>query len=466
MFGLRRETWGWILALVLPVAIFFWLHDVAYTARVTMAITAGALALWILEPIPFAMTSMLVIAVLPMAKAVSLDTMLSGFGAPAVFLAVAGMMMAKGVEETSLGKRVAFFLLSRLGNRKGGILAGVILVPQVLSFFIPAAAVRTTMFLPIAVSILSLLNISKEHPMARQLMMGVAIGCGISGVGVLPAAIGNLITVDIIQMYLQQEVTYVHWLLVAGPLWLLLIVAAWITLQVTMPAHMKTPADLRQQVQAQLAELGPLTAADKRAMAILVLTMLLWVFQPLHGWPLVIPAIVAVILMALPKIGIADWVKLVKVDFGTILLLGSTLSLGRALMESGAIEVMLHQIQHPVVERLFMQPLLAVLAVAVLTQLVHKVTTNVSTAVICIVPIVIAIAQDVGASAYMLAIVAGITSLLGFVFVVETIPSVIVQQAGYMTQKELLCPGLVLTIVSVVLTVLVAMTWWMSLGYL
>lgn len=466
MFGLRRETWGWILALVLPVAIFFWLHDVAYTARVTMAITAGALALWILEPIPFAMTSMLVIAVLPMAKAVSLDTMLSGFGAPAVFLAVAGMMMAKGVEETSLGKRVAFFLLSRLGNRKGGILAGVILVPQVLSFFIPAAAVRTTMFLPIAVSILSLLNISKEHPMARQLMMGVAIGCGISGVGVLPAAIGNLITVDIIQMYLQQEVTYVDWLLVAGPLWLLLIVAAWITLQVTMPAHMKTPADLRQQVQAQLAELGPLTAADKRAMAILVLTMLLWVFQPLHGWPLVIPAIVAVILMALPKIGIADWVKLVKVDFGTILLLGSTLSLGRALMESGAIEVMLHQIQHPVVERLFMQPLLAVLAVAVLTQLVHKVTTNVSTAVICIVPIVIAIAQDVGASAYMLAIVAGITSLLGFVFVVETIPSVIVQQAGYMTQKELLCPGLVLTIVSVVLTVLVAMTWWMWLGYL
>ena len=117
-------------------------------------------------------------------------------------------------------------------------------------------------------------------------------------------------------------------------------------------------------------------------------------------------------------------------------------------MESGAIEVMLHQIQHPVVERLFMQALLAVLAVAVLTQLVHKVTTNVSTAVICIVPIVIAIAQDVGASAYMLAIVAGITSLLGFVFVVETIPSVIVQQAGYMTQKELLCPGLVLTIVS------------------
>lgn len=463
---MRREVWGWLLALLLPVVVFCLLHDVVYSARMTMAITAGALVLWILEPIPFAMTSMLVVAALPMVQAVSLETMLSGFGAPAVFLAVAGMMMAKGVEETSLGKRIAFFLLSRLGNKQGGILAGVILVPQVLSFFIPAAAVRTTMFLPIAVSILALLDIPKEHPLARQLMMGVAIGCGISGVGVLPAAIGNLITVDFIQMYLQREVTYLDWLLVAGPLWLLLIVAAWLILRLTMPAKLETAADLRLQVQSQLAELGPLSAVDKRAIAILLLTMLLWLLQPLHGWPLVIPAIVAAVLMALPKVGIADWVKLVKVDFGTILLLGSTLSLGRALMESGAIDVVLSQIQNPAVERLFVQPILAVLAVAVLTQLVHKVTTNVSTAVICVVPIVIAIANDVGASAYMLALVAGITSLLGFVFIVETIPSVIVQQSGFITQKELLRPGLVLTLVSLALTVLVAVTWWVWMGYL
>jgi anion transporter len=463
--GVRRQAWGWLASIVLPVIIYVVLHDIPYQARVTIAITVGALALWVFEPIPFAMTSILVLALYPVMHAVSLDTMLSGYGAPAIFLIVAGMMMAKGIQATSLGERVAYLLLYWLGNKRGGILAGVILVPQVMAFFIPAAAVRTTMFLPIALSLLSLLKIPREHPMTRQLMMGVAVGCSISGVGVLPAAIGNVISVDLIQQYLHQRVTYTDWLVIAGPIWVLLIPFCWWILWITFPAHLDNQEDIRGMMKEKMKDLGPLSLQEKKAIVILVLAFVLWMLEPLHGWPSAIPAILAAFVMALPKVGIVEWDKMVKVDFGTILLLGATLSLGRALMESGAVEVIIKRLNTPVVDQLFTYPVLAVLVVSVLTQLIHKVTTNVSTAVIAVVPIVIAISQEVGASAYILTITAGINALLGFVLVVETIPNVITHASGLITQRDFFRCGFWLTLCSLGIIVLVAVTWWKWLQY-
>lgn len=456
---------------MLSMLVFWFVYSrladsVAYQPRVTLAITAGAIVLWIFEPIPFSMTAILVMILLPVSGAVSVDLVLSGFAAPAIFLIVAGMMLAGGVEQTSLGKRLAYHLLYRLGEKRGGILAGILLIPQIMAIFIPAAAVRTTMLLPIVASVMGVLGLQKGDVLGKKLMMGVAVGCNISGMAILPAAIGNVITVDLINYYLKQHLTYSDWLILSLPMWLVLIPVSWWVVNRSFPADDKPLPGLKLQMKKMIDDLGPVTAKEKRTLAILALVFLLWAMEGIHGWPPVIPALIGVVLMALPGIQIAKWEKIIDIKFSPLILLGVTLSLGRALYETGATEHLTRFMQHDFMLFLFSKPELAVLTVAVLTQLIHKVTSNVSTAVIATVPVVIALASQAGqTSALLLVYVTGITCLFGFILTVETIPNVLAQETGWIAQRDFFKPGIWLTVITIVLTYLMAVTWWSWLGY-
>lgn len=455
------------LSLLVFALLYFGMEGVMeYKPRVTLSITLGVIVLWVLEPIPFSMTAILVLFLLPVSGAVSTESVLSGFASPAIFLIVAGMMIASAVEQTALGKRLAYQLLYWLGEKKGGVLAGILLIPQILAFFIPAAAVRTAMVLPIVFTIISILGLKASDRRAKQLMLAVVVGCGISGIAILPAAIGNVITVDLINTYLQQHVTYVEWLVLAFPMWLIMIPASWWVLYRCFPGE-EVPTGLKQQMKAMIAELGPITATEKRLLAILVAVCLLWALEGIHGWPPVIPALIGAVLMGWPGIKVANWEKILDIKFSPLIMLGVTLSLGHALYNTGVIGYLSKWVENDFTLYLFSIPSLAVLAVAILTQLIHKVTSNVSTAVITTVPVVIALSsQSEQAPVLLLAVIAGITCLFGFLLVVETIPGVMVHGTGWITQQDFFKPGFWLTIITIAVTYIMSLTWWSWLGYL
>lgn len=456
------------LAAAAFLLLFFGLQGyVEYAPRVTLAITIGVIILWVLEPIPFSMTAVLVLFALPISGAVSTELVLSGFASPAIFLIVAGMMIASAVEQTSLGKRLAYQLLYWFGEKKGGVLAGIILIPQVMAFFIPAAAVRTAMLLPIVFSITSILGVTERDVQGKKLMMGVVVGCGVSGTAILPAAIGNVITVDLIHTYLKQQVTYLDWLVLALPMWLILIPASWWVLHRCFPVPDEIPVGLKRKMKAMIRELGPITTQEKRLLAILLAVCGMWALEGVHGLPPVIPALIGAVLMAWPGIKVADWDKILDIKFAPLIMLGVTLSLGRALYETGVTDYLSKWMENDLTLYLFSNPALAVLTVAILTQLIHKVTSNVSTAVIATVPVVMALsAHAEGAPALLLAFVTGVTCLFGFLLVVETIPGVMVHGTGWVTQQDFFKPGFWLTLLTTAVTFLVAMTWWTWLGYM
>jgi sodium-dependent dicarboxylate transporter 2/3/5 len=462
-----RRTFCFGLSLIVFAFLFLGLEGyMDYKPRVTLAITLAVIVLWVLEPIPFSMTAILVLFLLPVSGAVSTEQVLSGFASPAIFLIVAGMMIASAVEQTSLGKRLAYQLLYWFGEKKGGVLASILLIPQVMAFFIPAAAVRTAMVLPIVFSIASILGLKAGDTRAKQLMLAVVVGCGISGTAILPAAIGNVITVDLINTYLQQHITYVDWLVLAFPMWLILIPASWWVLYRCFPVE-EVPIGLKLQMKAMIAELGPITPQEKRLLAILAAVCLMWALEGIHGWPPVIPALIGAVLMAWPGIKVADWDRILDIKFSPLIMLGVTLSLGHALYETGVIAYLSKWVENDFTLYLFSNPSLAVLTVTILTQLIHKVTSNVSTAVIATVPVVIALSSHADhAPVLLLGVVTGITCLFGFLLVVETIPGVMVHGTGWITQQDFFKPGFWLTFVTTAVTYLMSFTWWSWLGYM
>jgi len=459
----------WLILLsatVLFLAVLFLLPEgIGWPARSTIAIMVYALVLWAFAPIPIGLTAVFVLVLLLLLKPVDMETVFSGFASPAIFLIIGGMMMAIGVNHTLLIRRMTYSLLAVMGKSAKGIYIGFIILMQVQAFFIPATAVRATLMMPIVSNIIEETGVGRNSNFSRLLYIGSAFGGNISGVAVLTAAIGNILAVEILRLYADVSISYLQWFIYTAPMWILLVVVIMYIVWKCYPPEVESFENLHKEMKRKNRELGKFTMDEKKCLTILVFTIILWLTESLHGYHPTFAALCAVVLMAMPGTGFIEWRKLLDVNFGMILLLGATLSLGYSLIESGAIDLLETLLSPEGFIEVFSNPWLAIPIVIILSQVYHLGVTNVSTAVITILPVLISVSAQAGLDPAVMSVASAVSLLLGFLLVVETMPNVVAHSTGRVTQKDFLWPGIWATLASIVIMTLVAYTYWRWIGF-
>ena len=429
--------------------------------RSTLAVMILAIILWVLEPVPLALSAFIAIAALVITGAAPMEQALSGFASGSTFLIAAGFMMAKAINSTPLGSRIAYFFLAYTKNTPGGILAAILIIMEVLTFFIPATAVRAALLLPVVLNIIEEFEIKGPAPNIRgMLLLGVAFGANITGLGLLPGAIANVITAELIHKLTGDPVTYVEWMVYAFPLSIILLPVIWWVLVKCFPPEVKEFPGGKEVFKRKLNELGPVSGMEKRCLGILLFTFAIWMTEGLHGLHSSIGAIIAVILMCLPGIGCSRWERTMQISWDTVILIAATLSLGSAANQGAAQFIAGAFFGLGLVGDVLAYPVLAILMITLFAQIYHLAIGNVATVTITLVPIVYQLALYNGANPFMMALAAGIASLFGFILVVETIPNVMVYNTGLIHSKDLIRPGIILTLVVSVVMGLTAAWWW------
>ncbi|MDQ0269693.1 SLC13 family permease [Cytobacillus purgationiresistens] len=466
-----NEQFKKIILLILGVcfmAVIYWILPGGYstTAKLMISLLALSVFYWTFEPIPLGMTSVLLLVLMLILDVASIDIVFSGFSSPALFLIIAGMMLAKGVNATVLPKRMAFYILAKWGGNAKGLLASIIMIPQVQAFFIPTAAVRSTLLMPIALMSLDYIGDKGKGNLRKMILLGVAFGGTISGTIVLTAAIGNILAVELLKEFTGIQITYIQWFLYTVPIWLLLIPASWFVLLkcFPLPKGEEQFPHVKAEMGKKLKSLGRMGIAEKKCLAILFTIVCLWFSEPFHGLNPAIPALVGVILMSLPGTGIAKWEDIVKINFDTILLTGATLSLGYAFNDSGASQFVGNSLSAEWILNLLQSPIMAVTTILIITHILHLAVANVSTAVVTLIPIYIGLSASAGVDPVLICLTAALACLHGYILVVESTPNIVVYSSGQIQQKIFLLPGLIMTLVMIVVTIAVAMTWWNWIG--
>ena len=466
----RIKMSGNIVSFLFSTVIFLGLlfllpEDIDWSAKATISIMVYGLLLWAFESLPLGMTSVLVLVLLLFLHTVSVDVVLSGFASPAVFLIIAGMMIAKGVNETPLMNRVTYWMLQKWGSSAKGIFIGIFLLMQIQAFFIPATAVRASLMVPVVVSILKSVGAQKGSNFSKLMLIGTAYAGNISGTAILTAAIGNILTIEILQLYVGRTISYLDWFLYTFPIWLILIIVIPYIVWKCFPPEEYSFDKLQSTMREQNQELGRLTSSELKCIVILFITVLLWMTESLHGYHPTVPALMAVFLMAMPGIGFVEWKKLVNINFDLVLLIGATLSLGFALIESGAIELLEVLITSEYILNVFSNPWISIFVVILVSQLYHLGVTNVSTAVVTLLPVLISLSLQTGLDPVVISFASAITMLFGYILIVETMPNVVVHGTGLVSQKDFYLPGILSTIASTIVTLIVVFTWWKWLGF-
>jgi len=465
----RIKVWfSFLLAGFTFFSIYFFLPSFfCGENRLVFAIICMGIVLWVLEPIPISMTSIIIILGFVFTGYASWPLVVSGFSSNTIFLCMGGFMMAQGVNSTVLGKRLAYILLLKFGGTYIGILAGILILLQIFSFFVPVSSIKIFLLLPPIMVIVEKINeFPNNSNMKKVLFLALTYGTLISAIGILPGALVNIITVDIIEVELGITVTYYQWLIHFLPASIvLLFLTGLLLLLIFPPEHNEFPGGL-DKIENDLSDLGNVSVSEIKCIGIIFFTVFLWITQSSHGYPTAFPALLCPILMALPGIGFIKWEKIINIDWNSIMFIGVVLSVMTIIQGSSIVtEISDLLLNISWFTNIISIPFLAVISVVFMAHILHLVVANTVIVTILLVPTIIQILHHIGdANALIIAMVGGTASLLGFILNVQTMPNMITYSFRYYTTTDLALAGVAMSFITIIVYAILALVWWPLLG--
>lgn len=271
---------------VVALALILWWPaptGLPIAGKVMLGILAFAVAVWMTEAMDYAVSAVVITALMAfllgvspnvsapntvMGTSAALSLAFSGFSNTALALVAAALFLAAGMTATGLDKRIALFILSRVGTGTRQVVIGSIIVGIVLAFMVPSTTARVSCIVPIMMGIIAAFGVSKKSAFAGMLMITTTQTASIWNVGIKTAAAQNMVAVGFIEKTLKHTVTWLDWLIAAAPFALLMTIALYVVIMLMMPPEIREVAGGRDAIRKQLKELGPVKASELKLLVV------------------------------------------------------------------------------------------------------------------------------------------------------------------------------------------------------
>ena len=454
----RKNIFFIILAFLL-IAIFYLAptpDGLTHDGQVMIGILLMAAVLWVTEPVPLAVTGLLIMIIQPLLQVMSPNEVFSSFGNQAVFFLIGAFILAGAIEKHGLHRRIALQFLSFFEKSPRFFTLGIMISCAFLSFVMPEHGVAA-LFLPIVVSVLIAMKIvPKQSNFGKVSMLCVAYGCSIGSLGTLIGGARNPLTVGVLSD-IGISVTFFEWMLYSMPVVIITLPLVWLVLQFSFPIEIKNISAAKREIKNQVSIAGRISKGELQVLIILIITILLWIFFSSHQYfGLAVIAILGSILLFLT--GSITWKDIEKrVPWGIVLLYGGAITLGIGIQQTGAGT----WIANILFDAVGFNPYLVILVIIIFTVLLTNIMSNIG-AVAILLPIGIAIAPEMGMSPLLTSMIIALSGGLAFMLVIATPGNAITYSSGYFSTKDLFKAGVIANIICIAIMFIVATTYWIG----
>jgi sodium-dependent dicarboxylate transporter 2/3/5 len=436
-------------------------------------------AWWIQDVVPIPVTSLLPIFLFPLFGLQDVNEVSVFYGRPIIFLFLGGFLLALGLQESGVHKRLALKIVSLIGSKPRQLIFGFMIVAGFLSMWISNTA-SVMVMLPIGLSVIQ--NVKKEigpGPVLQNFgvcfMLGIAYASNIGGMATLIGTPPNLI---FLEMYHQlfpsrPEIGFMDWMMIGFPISVVFLISGWFILTRYI---FKLPAEDffngKDNIKMQLKALGPIKKDEVRTLVIFGLAALLWMSGSdikisddfiIHGWrtwfnlPMVsdpaVAIITAVLLFIIPsgeKKGEAllSWKVTKELPWGILLLFGGGFALAGGFESSGLsklVEIMF-------VNMPALPPLVMLTLVCIFVTFQTEITSN-SAVTTLILPILAAGSVVYSLDPRLLMISATLSASCAFMMPIATPPQAIVYGSGYVSIRQMMKAGIWFNILGLAITI-------------
>jgi solute carrier family 13 (sodium-dependent dicarboxylate transporter), member 2/3/5 len=326
-----------------------------YTAAIAILMATW----WATEVIPIPVTALLPLVLFPVFNISGITATATPYANPMIFLFLGGFILAIGMVEWNLHRRIALNIIAVIGSKPRSIILGFIISTAFISMWVSNAA-ATMMMLPIGLSVIGLVkdrgsnlsNPSQYNNFAVSLMLAIAFAANVGGLGTVIGTPTNALMIGFVAESYNLEISFMQWMLIGIPVVILGLPLIFYSLTyISFPVKFKTLPGGKEYLHGELKRLGRFRRGETMVAVIFGLTAVLWMVRPLIVKMLPglsdagIAIFGAILLFLVPlnfKAGqfILTWKAVAKIPWDILILFGGGLTLAGAIQRTGLAEWM------------------------------------------------------------------------------------------------------------------------------
>jgi sodium-dependent dicarboxylate transporter 2/3/5 len=387
---------------------------------------------------------MIPLAIFPLVGVLSKEEIAKAYGDDMILLMLGGFMISAALASSGAHHRLALGLIKVVGgNSSRRIVLGFMFACALISMWISNTA-TTLMMLPLALAVIAQSN---DQKLALPLLLSIAYGSSIGGLGSPIGTAPNLVFMREYESFTGHTVSFLEWMGWGVPVVLLMapLAGLWLTRHLNYVGELTMP------------EVGRWRPEEKRILFVFGLTVLAWITrtEPFGGWSGWLNlkgasdatvALIAVIVLFLVPNGregkLLDWETAVKVPWGILILFAGGIAIAQAFVETG--------ISKSIGEQLAilsgLHPLIIITFVTLSVVFLTEVTSNTAITVL-LMPILAPAGVAAGIDPAMLMVPAAMAASYGFMMPVGTPPNAIVFGTGMVPMTRMAREGLALNFI-------------------
>jgi anion transporter len=420
-----------------------------------IAVAILVIALWCTEVIPAALTSLIVVVALVLTGAVpGFPHALAGFADPVAYFLIGVLTIGLAVSHCGLAERVAQFFLRRSRGSAHSFYLQLLLAFPLMTLLLPSATTRTSILVHVYEEALQLGHVPKRHPLSRSIMMALNSINRLASTIILTGGISPIVAAALI-----GGMDWSRWLLLMSVPYLALLSIGSLLIWL----QYRSGFDIVLEPAPPSPAL-PLSGAERRTLAITAGASILWLTDSLHHLHPVAPALIAWILLLSPRIGVITWTDFERrIGWSNFFVIASSLSLARALIDSGAsgwIAALIAGAVPQFVDR----PVLVIVILMAASVPVRVLIPNITGFLATTIPI----AMSIGAATGVNPVVCGLAVMIAgdavLYYPAQSASSLAVYERGYLTAGEIFRFGAIMTLAAFFVVVMVALPYWAAVG--
>jgi len=437
---------------------------------------------WVTEAVPIPVTALLPLVLMPLLGISPIKEVAPNFGRSTVYLFLGGFLLALGLQASGVHRRMALFIVHKVGGQPRHIVLGFMLASAFLSMWISNTA-TVMVLMPIGLSVIAATKdrgVSGKPlaALAVTIMLGIAYAADMGGMATLVGTPPNLSYKEQLTRLFPgaPEPSFAAWMMLGLPISIVFLGVGWVILtRFVFRMGDQSLLGSREVVAGLRAELGPIRRDEKLAVTVFALTALLWMTRrdiqfgifTMPGWSslpflekgylddAVVAVTMAILLFILPSKDrpgerLLEWRMASEVPWGMLLLFGGGFALAAGFKSSGLSSWMGGQLT--ALEGL--NPYFVMVLICVGLTFLTELTSNTATTEM-VLPILAAAGVALGMDPRGLMIPATLSASCAFMMPVASPTQAIVFASGYVPIRDMVRAGIWFNLVGVILVAVV-----------
>ena len=422
----------------------------------SLAVMALAVGLWATDALPLAVTGIAGVILLTLLGATpDLQAALYGFSQPVPYFLLGILTLGLGVQQSGLANRTAGYLIRLSGGSPRALYVQMLVSFAALTFALPSAGTRGAILVHVYEEVMGRWNIDRTHPLNKGVMMAMGSLNRLGSTALLAGGITPVVAAALI-----GDFSWTRWfILMALPFWAILVVGGLAVFLLYRSGFSGITGSAGADGERQ-----SFSTDEIKAGVITVGVALLWFTDFAHGLSPAVPALIAMVAMLLPGIGLLSWrVFEQNLGWSNFFIIATSLSLSSALVQSGAAEWFANTLVSAAggIED---SPLLLLLAMSGAAAVVRFVMPNIAGYLAFIIPVAMSTGAALGLNPLLCGLAVVIVGDSVVYYPAAAAGSVFIYQRAEISAPEVLRTGVIMTLVAVAVLFTIALPYWTVAG--